>query len=97
MQACQGTMNRTATSSPELVYTPTDSLDAVIGTDAKKAESGRDDLNSIHLELKYPNTNVTVLMSTLFGQISYQPLQRRSGIQMGSDLCMTCLLMLQAK
>ena len=65
-------MDRTASSSPELVYTPTDSLDTVIGTVAKKAESGRDDLNSIHLELKYPNTNVTVLMSTLFGQTSHR-------------------------
>ena len=56
----------------ELDFSPTDSLDTAVGTVAKKAESGRDDLNSIHLELKYPNTNVTVLMSTLFGQTSHR-------------------------
>ena len=102
MQACQGTMDRTAISSPELVYTPTDSLGTLIGTDAKKAESGRDDLNSIHLELKYPNTNVTVLMSTLFGQTSHRhhfipAIAEEIRNSDGSDLCMICLLMLQAK
>ena len=65
-------MDQTATSSGKAKYTATDSLDTAVGTDAKGAESGRDDLNSIHLELKYPNTNVTVLMSTLFGQTSHR-------------------------
>ena len=65
-------MDETASSSGELDFTPTDSLATAVGTDAKEAESGRDDLTSIHLELKYPNTNVTVLMSTLFGQTSHR-------------------------
>ena len=65
-------MDQTATSSGELEYAPTDSLATAVGNDAKEAESGRDDLNSIHLELKYPNANVTVLMSTLFGQTSHR-------------------------
>ena len=40
------------------------------GLDAKQAESGRDDTENIHVEVKIPNT--TLLMSTLYGQDSYR-------------------------
>ena len=40
------------------------------GLDAKQAESGRDDTENIHVEVKIPNT--TLLMSTLYGQVAYR-------------------------
>ena len=40
------------------------------GLDAKQAESGRDDTDNIHVEVKIPNT--TLLMSTLHGQVAYR-------------------------
>ena len=46
-----------------------ESTDAA-GSDAKQAESGRDDTENIHVEVKIPNT--TLLMSTLYGQDSYR-------------------------
>ena len=60
VQACQGLKTLTESSGGS-----SSSLDAATETDAKKAESGRDDHTNVHAEVKIPNT--TLLMSTLYG------------------------------
>ena len=60
VQACQRLPNQT------------DSYSELCVIDACRAELGRDDFESVHVELKYPNSNITLLTCAIFGQTAHR-------------------------
>ena len=69
MQACQGLPADTCATGKDGAY-PHSTLDSVSETDAAAATSGKDDHDSVHVEIGIPNT--TLLMSTLHGHDAHR-------------------------
>ena len=61
VQACQGMRVDTSITEKDSAY-PHSTLDSVSETDAAAAVSGKDDHDSVHVEIGIPNT--TLLMFT---------------------------------
>ena len=69
VQACQGLPADTCKAGKDAAY-PHKTLDSVSKTDAAAASSGKDDHDSVHVEIGIPNT--TLLMSTLHGHNAHR-------------------------
>ena len=69
VQACQGLPADTCKAGKDGAY-PHSTLDSVSETDAAAASSGKDDHDSVHVEIGIPNT--TLLMSTLHGHDAHR-------------------------